>query len=236
MASVSSVPAKKPRDLTRIIMWSLVGIAAAVLVYAYGAPTPPTGHTRAKRTSPTAAVASADLNAIQPEDLTAHFARYAGGKRDPFVPLIATVASNAAGKAGDQGQWLLTGISSINGIPSALVENSASGESAFLTVDEQWHGLKVKSIASDAVVFVNQLGQETRLAFASEAAPDQTAGAGASPPGNLPSASQVRPLPRIGNLPPLPIPTNNVPNNAVPAANQYAPTTPEPTPPEQAAQ
>src|SRR5579862_2543204 len=147
MASISSVPAKKP-DIARIGFWSLAAVGLLIAVYLYASPTQQSKTTRAKHSgSASTTLASADQNAILPQDYTAHFPRYAGGKRDPFIPLVATAASSSSG-AGNQGEWLLTGISSINGVPSALVENSTTGESAFLTNGESWRGLKVKSITS----------------------------------------------------------------------------------------
>jgi hypothetical protein len=226
MASVSSVPAKKP-DVARIVTWSVVGILLLVGIYIYATPTPQSKTAKGKHPGQaTTILASAD-NAILPQDLTAHFPRYSGGKRDPFIPLVASAATSASSQA-NQGEWLLTGISSINGVPSALVENSSTGESAFLTDGESWRGLKVKSISSDSVVFENTLGQETHLGFSDSGASQAgTSTAGGAPSSSLPSASQIRPLPQpqVGSLPPLPVPAaNTVQTGAPPPATAPAPT------------
>jgi hypothetical protein len=101
-------------------------------------------------------------------DLSAHFARYQAGKRDPFLPHLPASAGLAASKAAshaEPGKWALTGISSLNGVPNALVENSVTGDSVFLKPGDRWHGLRVLSIGTDAVAFINALGQQTSLAF-----------------------------------------------------------------------
>ena len=220
MANPTQAPAKKP-DRMRIIGWAAVAVFAVVAVYLnFGSPssTSTTAHPHAMYSS--TAVASTSADGLTPADYTAHFARYAGGKRDPFIPLVATADQGGLGGrgSGNQGEWQLTGITSVNDVPSALVENTGSGESVFLTKGAKWRGLTVVAVGSDSVQFVNALGQSTELAFpvtdnsqtngpgrppAASSAP-----AAAAPPvasSSLPTASQVTPLPSVGNLPPLPV-------------------------------
>ncbi len=147
------------------------------------------------------AIASADEDAA---DALVHFARYGGGKHDPFLPHLPASARPAATQAahGEPGKWTLTGISSINGVPNALVE-SASGDSVFLHPGDRWRGLRVLSIGTDAVVLLNALGQQTILAFRPLGAslPDAASGRGF----HLQPLGSVSPLPvDLGSIRPLP--------------------------------
>lgn len=210
MASATQTPAKKP-DRMRVIMWSVIGVLLAVFIYLnFGSPSSTTARPRQVYSS--TAVATNNPDGIMPADYTAHFPRYAGGKRDPFIPLIATEqGSFGQGRGGgSQGEWQLTGISSINNVPSALVEDQASGESVFLTKGSKWRGLTVVAVGSESVQFENALGQRTELAFpvtddTQTNTPGQAPAAAGAPASNLPTAGQVRALPQVGNLPPLPV-------------------------------
>ena len=200
----------KPRDNARTVIYAVVGVLVLVAAYLYlsPAPTPPAPRHHAGH----AALAPSDESEITAADITAHFPRYKAGKRDPFIPLISPNPIVIGQQPGAQGQWALTGISGINGVPNALLENSTTGETALLTVGQRWRGLQVAAIESDAVLFENSIGQQTRLAF------DDTDAAKAAP-ANLPSAGQVGPLPNIGNLPPMPIPSG-APSGAQPNTTQ----------------
>jgi hypothetical protein len=112
-------------------------------------------------------------------DMTATFARYSspsGTPRDAFAPKIVvakkeTVPSGSAVATGSpndamMGIWVLTGVSAVNGIRSALVENNTTGETIFLKPGDSWSGMKVVGIEPDAVLLVNTKGQQTRLVFA----------------------------------------------------------------------
>ena len=134
----------------------------------------------------THAAQAADPNGLLPADLKAHFPRYAGGTRDPFAPGVVIAhalpkpAAAPAGRA--QTGWALTGINSVNGVASALIENSATGESVFLQPGDQWNGLRVVSIKSDRVLFRNALGHEDTLTFAPASRSTRRAPAGPGPP------------------------------------------------------
>lgn len=143
-------------------------------------------------------------------DLSAHFARYQAGtqasKRDPFLPHLPASARLAASQTAhaEQGKWTLTGISSINGVPNALVE-SAAGDSVFLKPGDRWRGLHVLSIGTDAVVLINALGQQTSLAFRPLGASLPDTGAPGVGGFHLQPLGTLSPLPIApGNIRPLP--------------------------------
>jgi hypothetical protein len=144
------------------------------------------------------------------EDERAHFARYAGKRRDAFYPVVRPSRSSAFGageplpvnsagiaSAGMNGTWALTGINTVNGVRSALIENNTTHEIQFLHAGDRWNGLRVVSIEADGVEFMNALQQQTRLTFAEprpDAAPggraqNATANPGAPLPDAAPSSS-----------------------------------------------
>ncbi len=154
------------------------------------------------------------------EDYTAHFARYQSQGRNAFQPLVvpSKTATTEAPKApkdgglalgGNQGVWNLTGITALDGVQSALVENSTTNESQFLKVGDLWKGLRVTAITDNAVVFVNtegkDRGKEVRLTF-TEAAP------GATRPGQKPAGPNA--------LPPAGAPAGGVPTTPTPPQPQ----------------
>ena len=177
-----------------------VAIYAVVLLTQPDAPAP--AHKRV-----TAHRARADAGDLAAADLSAHFPRYQAGKRNPFLSKLPALkpspkASGAAGAARDE--WVLTGINTINGVPNALVENSASGDSVFLRPGDKWRGLRVLSIGTDAVAFLNALGQQTHLAF-------RPLAVAPGPDGRVPGGGfRLQGLGAVTPLPPMPVGPGNI--------------------------
>ncbi len=152
--------------ISRPAVYTFVG---AVAVYAWVIltqpdPPVPTHKTHAPRP------AAPGVDSFAAADASAHFARYQTVKKaglDPFLPHLPASAAGPALHAAhpEQGKWTLTGISSINGVSDALVENSDTGDSVFLKPGDRWRGLRVLSIGTDSVAFLNALGQQTSLTF-----------------------------------------------------------------------
>jgi hypothetical protein len=159
-------------------------------------PTPTTAHTVRKTAS-----ALSGSDAILAEDLNAHFARYKGSSRDPYLPGLLPANGTPLGQ---RGSWALTGIDQINGVISAVIENSTSGDSLYLQKGDRWNGLIVLRIGDDAITFENALGQTTELSF--DMPTDvETPGTSVSP--SVPGLGAIRPLPALSpssSIPPLP--------------------------------
>jgi hypothetical protein len=146
-----------------------VAALAAVVVLAVFLNTQPPAPSTSHSTHFLRTAQASDPNGISAQDLNAHFPRYNGGKRDPFVPGVAlptpqTLADSRVGGAGNG--WTLTGINSVNGVASALLENSVTGDSVFLQPGDQWNGMRVVSIGTDDILFQNALGRRDSLTFA----------------------------------------------------------------------
>lgn len=193
--------------VSRPVIYTAVGAVVAAAIVFLTEPDPVKRHTHI-RVTPTA---SAAPDGFTPEDLNAHFVRYTGKRRDVFAPAVSPPKPAAARLAakpplitGQRGTWTLTGINTVDGVTTALVENSAADDSVFLRAGDTWHGLHVLRIGGDAVVFQNALGQQTKLAFATTA--DDTANHAKTVAGaqaNAP-APYALPLP-AGQLAPMPI-------------------------------
>ncbi len=148
--------------ISRPVVYSLVGAVAVYAVVLLTQPDAPAPHRRVH----TARRATADADVVTAAELSAHFARYHAGKRNPFLSKLPPAKAQAkAVPVAGRSQWTLTGINIINGVPNALVEDSATGDSVFLRPGDRWRGLRVLSIGTDAVAFLNALGQQTHLAF-----------------------------------------------------------------------
>lgn len=176
------------------------------------------------------------------EDLKASFPRYLSKEKDAFKPVVVAkqrslpgtapaggaLPGNLAQLAGlEKGVWLLTGVTSVNGVRSALVENGSTGESIFLKPGTVWKGLRVAAVESDAVVLVGPQGAKTRLAFAqfadeikpSGVAPVIITGPGANvrtPNGQMPVLTGATPVvPGVPAAPAAPSParTNSRPSD-----------------------
>ena len=191
----------------------IYAVVAAVVVYAGVVLTEPEPAPR-KAAVRTARTASPAPDGFTEADLNTRFVRYAGRPRDPFSPKVVPAKAPPPAAApppappggpppGTEGSvWTLTGISSINGVRSALIENGSTKESLFLKAGDRWNGLTVAAIEADAVVLRNALGQETRLVF-DETAPEPRAGtagaaASASPAPAAPGAAGSAAAPVAG--------------------------------------
>ena len=191
-------------DVAKISRPAVYTAVAAVAVYAVVLLTQPDAPAPTHKRRPVRS-ARADAGAFTDADLSAHFARYQAGKRNPFLSRLPAVKPQAGAGGGKRDEWTLTGINIINGVPNALVENSATGDSVFLKPGDRWHGLRVLSIGTDAVAFLNALGQQTHLAFRPLEA--VASGPGDRAPGG---GFRLQGLGTVAPLAPMPVGPNNI--------------------------
>jgi hypothetical protein len=175
----------------------LVGLAALVILVAVYLNWPQPDTHSAKRPV-IVNVASSDQEDVDPEDDTSvHFKRYEGSSRDPFIPVVAlnNGQNGSTDTVGGSGKWQLTGITTIDGQTTALVEDSSTQQGVTLKVGDTWNGLRVVSITDDNVNFVNSIGLPTQLGFAEPPAPTGALNGVTNP--NTPSINQITPLPPL---------------------------------------
>ena len=176
------------------ITYGLIAAASVVAIWLYlPQDTPPTAHHTILKSS-----SASDAPVYDPAaDTNVHFAKYLGSGRDPFVPGVQVTSglSSASGKLAATGKWQLTGINTIDGTTSALIENSATNQTVFVKVGDSWNGLRVASIGEDTVDFINALGQPSQLGFTPPPDPNIPSNNGLNV--YSPSISQITPLPAL---------------------------------------
>ena len=195
-----------PKVSRPVVYTALAAVAAYALVLNTQPDTATVRHTTQRVMTRT--TQAADPSGVLPADLSAHFPRYTGGARDPFAPGVvlprpkASAPSAATARAlSAQTGWTLTGINSVNGVSSALIENAATGESVFLQPGDRWNGLRVVSIKPDRVLFQNALGHQDSLTFAQP--PDEDSGKSGGP--SVPALPALRLPTAAAPLPPYPV-------------------------------
>ena len=96
-----------------------------------------------------------------PEDHNApKFESVNASMKNTFVPLVTKKSGgNKTGLPGGipawfadgEGNWVYTGNMTVNGVPNALLENTASGEGVFLRPGQKWKSLKLVSVHEDSI-------------------------------------------------------------------------------------
>ncbi|HEY3330192.1 MAG TPA: hypothetical protein VGK19_09250 [Capsulimonadaceae bacterium] len=194
-----------PKVSRPIVYTTLFAVVAGAVVFLTQPDAPPV-----KKKIKVTTTSHADANGITDEDRNAHFPRYKGGARDPFVAGVVPVNPNAlsgqvpaamllpTGRSG----WVLTGVNEINGAMSAVIENVSLNQSVFLKLGDTWNGLKVISIDAANVGLENALGQQTQITFAP--APDEKSGKSSDTTGSIADGSANPAVPSLSAITPLP--------------------------------
>lgn len=128
--------------------------------------------------------ASAGTTVYTDADYKATYASYDGPLKNAFKPLIArrnTGGDFGTGKengvpaymAGGSGDWIYTGTAVVDGVPTALIENTATGDGVYLNVGEHWKELAVEHIESDSIVIRSSDGETVSLRLAAPVGEDE---------------------------------------------------------------
>lgn len=78
--------------------------------------------------------------------------------RNAFKPLVARATDGPERLISDIGvpvaepNWIYTGMAEIDGVPTALLENTRTGDGVFLKQGESWKGVRVYKIAPEELV------------------------------------------------------------------------------------
>lgn len=112
------------------------------------------------------------LAAFTDEDFKAQFPRYQGGMTNAFRPLVLRRTGGLSGGEGAANEipleftggvagWVYTGSAEIDGIPTALLENRASGDGVFLRNGERWKSAVVIRITPTSMGMRGPSGDKT---------------------------------------------------------------------------
>lgn len=155
--------AKAAQEKTSPVFWVLL-VTLAVAAYILTEPQAAAQRTARERPKTTA---STSKDGFTPADYQAKFPRLTGEVRNVFRPLVARKDATGgdavpngipASLAGGDGRWIYTGMATVDGMPTGLVENTATGESLFLSAGETWKSASVVQIRPDALVLRDATG------------------------------------------------------------------------------
>ena len=169
MASVATIPKKK----TSPVVWVAV-VAAAGAAYVLTTPAdPPTVASTTRKRTKSKSKEDAQYNEM---DRTAKFAPVVTPVADVFNPLVkkpvvivakippsidrpATNPGEIIGSlSGGEASWYYTGLVELDGQRQALLENTKTGETMYVSAGEGWKAARVRSVDVSAVVMVGPDG------------------------------------------------------------------------------
>jgi hypothetical protein len=207
MPNISSAGAGAPGGRKKVspVVYVAAFSVVAFLVVQFTTPPVPTASPKApvRTTAASAGAATADDTDAPDPDADVHFPRYAGGTRDPFAAVVVPTSPHpvqVAAVVRPAQQWNLTGITDIDGVSSALLENSKTGDTVFLRRGDHWNGTQVAGISDQAVTLVDSRGDRTSVGFVDPSVSSQ-GGAPAEGGGRpqIPSLSSIGPLPPLSS-------------------------------------
>lgn len=137
---------------------------------------------------------------ILESDYKAKFAVLTEKTKDAFQPLVVRKTAPLAPMpgmpgapapnqipaelAGGEPTWAFTGYAEVNGNGQALIENTGSGDSVFLSPGEKWRNLQVKSISSQALIVAGKEGKVRSIPVGDRPS-EQPAAVGVQPNGTV---------------------------------------------------
>lgn len=157
------------------------------------------------------------------EDFKAHFANLTEATKDSFKPLVIRSGAGGsdqskqnaipAGFAGGDANWVYSGTAYTDGVPTAFIENSSTGEGVSLQQGQHWKSLYVDQILPDSLVVKRSDGGDVAiLHLASPEPAEEKEVKPVSPPG-LSGPINISPFPNAnpaaaggGNAPAFPFP------------------------------
>lgn len=191
---------------TSPVVWvGLVGLC--VVAYLYTDDSTPVKKTK-KKVTPSFAK-KGDADGFLPEDYKAKFASLKEKPANAFKPLViresdrnaAVVGGIPGALAGGDGTWIYTGSIEIDGKLEALLENSATQESVYVSEGDSWRQTRIVKIEEDALTLAGIDGEVVRVPIMETTPP--AAGSGAN---------------GVPVVPPLPAPAGGVAPLRVPGA------------------
>jgi hypothetical protein len=137
-------------------------VAAGAAIYVLTSPNAPVAHTAPPKTLHRNALVNGQFTDA---DFSTKFAEPVLVSRDAFKPGVArktnalAVALLAAGGipadlAGGDPNWVCTGVSEVNGVRQALLENKVTNDGEFVKQGDKWKSAVVSQVLEDGLVMV----------------------------------------------------------------------------------
>ncbi len=188
---MASAPSPKQK-MSPTIKWGLVAVVVVGVYTFVSGPGPSTPTAAAKKTKKSAK----DSGMYTKEDKTAKFASISAEPHNVFTPLIKKQAILAlkpmAGGLGGQltggeANWYYTGMVELDGTKQALLENTVSGESVYVSPGETWKAARIASVDVSTIVMIGPDGTKVDVPITQYgAAPGAVASTIAPGPGTQP--------------------------------------------------
>jgi len=151
-------------------IWLVTGIItlASVMFLLKEDPSATSGRIKATKS----AKASSKGALFDENDFKAKFPRLTDGIRDAFMPVVARTKGRGI-KTDDgiaepvvippvltmgESGWYYTGMAEVNSVPTAIVENTTTGDGEFLKQGQRWKQAVVTRIGSDSISFSGPYG------------------------------------------------------------------------------
>ncbi len=161
--------AKAPKKKSSPILW--VGLASLAIA-AYVLTSPETPAKRSGKVRPKAVAKATKITGVLPADYEARFGPVNMPATNAFKPLVARAAkaTNTApkpipggtiGMGGAPSGWKFTGMATIDGVPTALLEGPG-GDSQFVRLGQKWQGATVVRISSEGIGLRGAAGRDGR--------------------------------------------------------------------------
>ena len=194
---------KKTNNLLYIMLGLTVVVAAAMNMA--GDP-PKASKVPSRLPQKNAATGPKSEVAIQDEDLKKTFPVYKEPLKDAYKQIVMRTASLSltngssnqipASFAGGESNWIYTGSATMDGRTQGLVENTTTGEGAFLSPGQRWKTLVCTAIRDDGIVVTGPDGDVKTVALLTEPKAEAT-----------PSVAPLNPAGLTGQIDVLPDPT-----------------------------
>ncbi len=170
--------------LTRKTMYGLVaGVAVVALMTNSPKPSEPTAKKDDKKVVTKKANKSTDFDEFDYKARPKDFMVLNETPKNAFKPLVHRTKGGNNGillapnvipsylTMGEPG-WIFTGVAESDGVATAMVENSVTGEGAFLKNGETWKGAKVGGISFDQLTLIGLDGSSSAIRL--ESTPPET--------------------------------------------------------------
>lgn len=132
------------------------------------------------------------------EDYEIRFDSVQDDLRNSFVPILtkknlsapASINGIPSAFANGEATWIYTGNMTVDGVPNALLENTASGDGVFLRPGEQWRKLKLVKVNDMSIVLEGPNGAVKTVFFVDPSTNNPDSGVSVPGPATLPPVGQ----------------------------------------------
>ncbi|HLO97840.1 MAG TPA: hypothetical protein VK171_04520 [Fimbriimonas sp.] len=170
-------------------------LVVLVLMIPQSEPPKPTG----KKPPPGFASSKKNNNEVViEEDYKIRFDSVQDNLRNSFVPILTKKSLNAptsingipSSFTNGEATWIYTGNMTVDGVPNALLENTASGDGVFLRPGEKWRKLRLVKVNDLSIVLEGPNGATKTVFFVDPSTNNPDQGVSVPGPATLPPVGQ----------------------------------------------